>query len=223
MNPEAILFDLDGVLADVSASYRMSIIETAKSFGVSITVDDISAIKARGNANNDWQVTQRLLLDHGLALSLAEVIGRFESLYQGTETEPGLRATETLLVERPWLELLGRRYSLAVVTGRPRRDAERFLHDNGIRDLFAALVCMEDAELKPSPMPVRLALGHLGVTRAWMLGDTPDDLVAARAAGVVPVGVAPPGERLESAKTTLIEAGAACVLEKTEQLMEKLK
>ena len=223
LNPEAILFDLDGVLADVSASYRMSIIETAKSFGVSITVDDISAIKARGNANNDWQVTQRLLLDHGLALSLAEVIGRFESLYQGTETEPGLRATETLLVERPWLELLGRRYSLAVVTGRPRRDAERFLHDNGIRDLFAALVCMEDAELKPSPMPVRLALGHLGVTRAWMLGDTPDDLVAARAAGVVPVGVAPPGELLESAKTTLIEAGAACVLEKTEQLMEKLK
>jgi len=223
LNPEAILFDLDGVLADVSASYRMSIIETAKSFGVSITVDDISAMKARGNANNDWQVTQRLLLDHGLALSLAEVIGRFESLYQGTETEPGLRATETLLVERPWLELLGRRYSLAVVTGRPRRDAERFLHDNGIRDLFAALVCMEDAELKPSPMPVRLALRHLGVTRAWMLGDTPDDLVAARAAGVVPVGVAPPGELLESAKTTLIEAGAACVLEKTEQLMEKLK
>jgi histidinol-phosphate aminotransferase len=223
LNPEAILFDLDGVLADVSASYRMSIIETAKSFGVSITVDDISAIKAHGNANNDWQVTQRLLLDHGLAVSLAEVIGRFESLYQGTETEPGLRATETLLVERPWLESLGRRYSLAVVTGRPRRDAERFLHDNGIRDLFEALVCMEDAELKPSPMPVRLALERLGVTRAWMLGDTPDDLVAARAAGVMPVGVAPPGELLESAKTTLIEAGAACVLEKTEQLMEKLK
>jgi len=223
LNPEAILFDLDGVLADVSASYRMSIIETAKSFGVSITVDDISTIKAHGNANNDWQVTQRLLLDHGLAVSLAEVIGRFESLYQGTETEPGLRATETLLVERPWLESLGRRYSLAVVTGRPRRDAERFLHDNGIRDLFAALVCMEDAELKPSPMPVRLALERLGVTRAWMLGDTPDDLVAARAAGVMPVGVAPPGELLESATITLIEAGAACVLEKTGQLMEKLK
>ena len=223
LNPEAILFDLDGVLADVSASYRMSIIETAKSFGVSITVDDISAMKAHGNANNDWQVTQRLLLDHGLAVSLAEVIGRFESLYQGTETEPGLRATETLLVERPWLESLGRRYSLAVVTGRPRRDAERFLHDNGIRDLFEALVCMEDAELKPSPMPVRLALERLGVTRAWMLGDTPDDLVAARAAGVMPVGVAPPGELLESATITLIEAGAACVLEKTEQLMEKLK
>ena len=163
------------------------------------------------------------MLDHGLALSLAEVIDRFESLYQGTKTEPGLRATEALLVERPWLELLGRRYSLAVVTGRPRHDAERFLYDNGIQDLFAALVCMEDAELKPSPMPVRLALEHLGVTRAWMLGDTPDDLVAARAAGVVPVGVAPPGEPLESAKTTLIEAGAACVLEKTEQLMEKLK
>ena len=223
LDPEAILFDLDGVLADVSASYRMSIIETAQSFGLSITLNDISAAKARGNANNDWQVTHRLLLDHGLEPSLAEVIDRFESLYQGTETTPGLRTNETLLVKRSWLESLGRRYSLAVVTGRPRHDADRFLHDNGIRDLFAALVCMEDAELKPNPMPVRLALRGLGVTRAWMLGDTPDDLIASRAAGVLPVGVAPPGELLQSAKTTLTEAGAACVLEKTEQLMEKLK
>ena len=148
---------------------------------------------------------------------------RFEAAHEGHEATPGLGTKGTLLVKRSWLESLGRRYSLAVVTGRPRHDAERFVHDNGIRDLFAALVCMEDAELKPNPMPVRLALRGLGVTRAWMLGDTPDDLVAARAAGVVPVGVAPPGELLESAKTTLIEAGAACVLEKTEQLMEKLK
>ena len=35
--PEALLFDLDGVLADVSTSYRTAIIQTAASYGVSIT------------------------------------------------------------------------------------------------------------------------------------------------------------------------------------------
>ncbi len=42
---------------------------------------------------------------------------------------------------------------------------------------------MEDATPKPDPAPVRLALERLGVATAWMLGDTPDDLAAARGAG----------------------------------------
>src|SRR5690554_7295927 len=50
-----------GVLVDVSASYRSAIIETARHFGVEISVEDIAAIKARGNANNDWVVTHELL------------------------------------------------------------------------------------------------------------------------------------------------------------------
>ena len=223
LDPQAILFDLDGVLADVSRSYRMSIIETAKSFGVEVTLDDISAIKAQGNANNDWDVTQRMLASRGVELSLAEVTERFESIYQGTEDVPGLRSTETLMVERSWLESLRERYPLAIVTGRPREDAVRFLREKEILDLFETLVCMEDAELKPNPAPVRLALSRLGLERAWMLGDTPDDLVAARGAGVVPVGVVPPGESPENVTKTLSNAGAACVLERTEQLMERLK
>ncbi len=223
LDPEAILFDLDGVLADVSASYRMSIIETAKSYGIEITLDDISVIKARGNANNDWDVTQRLLAERGVEQSLANVTERFETIYQGTEAQPGLRSTETLMVDHAWLEALAGRYPLAIVTGRPRADAERFLGEQGILSFFKTCVCMEDAELKPNPAPVQLALKRLGLKRAWVLGDTPDDLVAARGAGVVPVGVVPPGERAEDVRQTLAGAGAACVLEKTEDLMERLK
>jgi HAD superfamily phosphatase len=55
-----------------------------------------------------------------------------------------------------------------------------------------------------------------------MLGDTPDDLHAARAAGVVPVGVVAPGEDAAGAADTLRTAGAALVLERTEQIMEVL-
>ena len=60
----------------------------------------------------------------------------------------------------------------------------------------------------------------MGVTRAWMLGDTPDDLAAARAAGVVPIGVIAPGDDPVRARERL--RPAARILEKTIDLEEML-
>ncbi|MCB9741650.1 MAG: TIGR01548 family HAD-type hydrolase [Alphaproteobacteria bacterium] len=215
--PQALLFDMDGVLADVSRSYRAAIQATAAHFGVTVTAADISAAKAEGDANNDWVLTRRLLARAGVEVELAEVTEAFEALYQGTPEAPGLRAQETLLVPRAWLEGLG--LPLAIVTGRPRSDAERFLVEQGIAELFPVVVCMEDAPLKPDPAPVRLALAQLGVEAAWMIGDTPDDLRAARAAGVVPLGVCAPGE---ADPAPLLAAGAARVLSPLTALQELL-
>ena len=80
------------------------------------------------------------------------------------------------------------------MTGRPRRDAERFLREQEVRGLFSVVICREDAPLKPNPQPVRIALERLEARTAWLLGDTPDDVRAAVGAGVVPVGVVPPFE-----------------------------
>ena len=191
--PEAILFDMDGVLADVRRSYREAIVRTCASFGVEAGRDLIEAVKAAGQANDDWAVTHGVLAEAGVEASLAEVTARFEEVYQGTEDEPGLRRHETLIPSRELLEELARSFKLGVVTGRPRADAERFLREQGVRGFFSAVVCREDAPLKPDPAPVRVALDHLEARTAWMLGDTPDDVRAAVGAGVVPVGVAGPG------------------------------
>lgn len=221
--PEALLFDLDGVLADVSRSYRAAIVATARSWGVEVSREEIAAVKAAGNANNDWVVTRRLLAARGVEVALDEVAERFEGLYQGGDGRPGLRATETLVMPRSALEGLAGSRALAVVTGRPRADAERFLAEHGVRDLFPVVVTMEDAPSKPDPAPVRLALERLGAATAWMLGDTPDDLVAARGAGVVPIGVVAPGDDPVRARQTLLRAGAARVLDRTLDLVEVLR
>lgn len=42
-------------------SYRTAIIETAGHFGVTITGEDVSAAKAKGDANNDWKLTLTLI------------------------------------------------------------------------------------------------------------------------------------------------------------------
>ena len=211
MRPQALLFDMDGVLADVSGSYRQAILDTCAAFGVILHPADISAAKAAGSANNDWELTRRLLASRGIEVSLERVTHHFEVLYQGE-----LHARETLIGSRDLLERLRQRMRLAVVTGRPRADAMRFLKRVGIDDLFEVVVCMEDAPLKPDPAPVRLALDALGVASAWMVGDTSDDIRAARAAGVVPVGIVPPGDG--GAFEALSRAGAAWVLKSLEEL-----
>lgn len=206
--PQALLLDLDGVLADVSGSFRVCIVETAATYGVAITREEIAACKAEGDANNDWIVTWRLLQRRGIACALDEVIERFQAIYQGTDEAPGLRRVERPIGDRGALERLARRLPIAIVTGRPRRDAMRFLGDFGMLPFVRGLVCMEDAPRKPDPAPVRLAMRQLGVERAWMVGDTPDDVLAARRAGVVPFGVEAPGD---ASRDVLLAAGAARV------------
>jgi histidinol-phosphate aminotransferase len=207
--PEAILFDMDGVLVDVSQSYRAAIQGTAAEFGVAVTSEQIRAMKAKGDANNDWIVTMRLLREAGVEVPLDQVTACFEALYQGTAERPGLKTTERLLPPRALLERLAARLPLAVVTGRPRRDAVEALERHDLLAFFPVVVCMEDGPAKPNPAPVTLALRRLGLGRAWLVGDTPDDLRAARAAGVVPIGIRAPGD---TDPTALLTAGAARVL-----------
>lgn len=226
--PEAILFDLDGVLADVSRSYRQAIVHTCAQYGVKVSAEAITAAKAAGDANNDWILTHRLLASAGVHASLDEVTARFEAIYQGSDERPGLRATETLLCETSLLKRLALRFPLAIVTGRPRADAMRFLAEKGILPLFRTLVCMEDAERKPSPAPALKALGRLGVRSAWMIGDTVDDVRCARGAGVIPIGIVQPGEAGDphtraTAASTLLAAGAARVLDRLEDLENLLR
>ncbi len=214
--PDALIFDLDGVIADVRASYRTAIVDTAKHFGLEVQDADVHAIKAEGDANNDWVVTHRLLKRAGITVDFQDVKDTFEAMYQGDGETTGLWTKETMLVTKQWLLALkrSRDWQFGVVTGRPRRDLERFLKQHDLTDVFETTVCMEDAKLKPDPAPVLLALKQMGATYAWMFGDTPDDMRAARGAGVIPVGVTAPGE---SSTDSLLGAGAGFVLNRLDQ------
>jgi len=216
--PEALLFDMDGVLADVSNSYRRAIIETAAIWDVELTPEDVARAKAGGGATNDWELTRKLLLEREVEVDLEEVTDRFEALYQGTDETPGLRRCESLRFDRETLERLSTKYLLAVVTGRPRSDARRFLEEQDIANLISTTVCMEDGPSKPDPAPVRLALAKLGAKTAWMVGDTPDDMRAARGASVLPLGLVAVGDDQLLMQSVLEAAGAARVIEEPNDL-----
>ena len=212
--PKVLLFDMDGVLAEVSQSYRAAIKETAASFGVTVTDADINECKSKGDANNDWVLTHRLILekDPKNKTGYDAVVEKFQELYLG-----GLRDKESLIPEKALLEKITSQIPSAIVTGRPRKEAEYFLNLHGLSSCFQTIVCMEDTPRpKPDPGPVLKALKNLGaspsLTDVYMLGDTVDDIRAARAAGVTGVGVQLPNGTDKSARELISLAGADMVM-----------
>jgi histidinol-phosphate aminotransferase len=65
---------------------------------------------------------------------------------------------------------------------------------------------------------VRSALARLGVERAWLISDAPDDLRAAKDAGVLPLGFLAPSAPAAETVAALHQAGGARVFRRLEEL-----
>lgn len=226
------LLDVDGVLAEVSKSYRAAIISTCHKYGAtSITDEVVGDWKAKGGANNDWKLSLDLINSDPngqKGLTLDQVTETFEGFYQGIDGTPGLCELESLIPSRATLEELRKRSKvLALVTGRPKKDCEKFMKAHSLESLIDTYVCMEDGPAKPDPFPVLEACNKLGIEPSpsvILVGDTPDDIRAANAAGCKGVGVATPeaveelakqGKAYESTQLCIAmkECGAELILE----------
>jgi len=228
---KTLLLDMDGVLAEVSKSYRASIVATCHMYGATqVDYDVIGDWKARGGCNNDWKLSLDLINEDPngqKGLTLDQVTATFEGFYQGKDGKPGLCDLESLIPTKETMEKLRERADkLGIVTGRPRADCVKFLKLHKLDHMVDACVCMEDGPAKPDPFPVQEACRLLGVepSRSVVLvGDTPDDIRAAVAAGCSGVGVPTPeaaeeqvkrGMTFDSTKlcTAMKECGADCIL-----------
>ncbi|MFT5783020.1 MAG: HAD superfamily hydrolase (TIGR01548 family) [Candidatus Krumholzibacteriia bacterium] len=203
-------------MANVNGSYRQAILETTRFFGAEVTLAEISAAKRQPGSNNDWELTRALLAAREIQVSLAAVTARFQDLYNQ------FSHTEKLIPSLDLLRRLAAYLPLAIVTGRPRLEAEQFLSRTGCGEFFTTMICLEDAPEKPDPAPIELALQKLDVESAWMFGDTINDILAARRARVLPLGVVPPGESPGDNSTCLIAAGAGRVFTDLSALQEVL-
>ncbi len=111
---------------------------------------------------------------------------------------------------------------IAIATHRSGRGAVQILEGFGLRGFFDAIVALEHIErAKPDPDPVlkALALIHVEPKAAAMVGDTPDDVQAGRAAGALAIGVVTGAH----ARDVLYAAGADAVLNSLDELADLVR
>jgi pyrophosphatase PpaX len=178
----AVLFDWDGTLLNSAEAGLRCYQRLFGSYGIAYDRDRFEATYSPdwyrtyemvGLARDQWPAADRAWLDLYSSESCALI--------------EGARETLTLFDEES--------IPIALVTSGSRERVERELECHGLAGRFRAVVCSEDVlRKKPHPEALQLGLRRLGVapSDAAYVGDSPEDIAMARAAGVFAVGVAGP-------------------------------
>ena len=197
----AFVFDLDGTLVDSGAD-----IAAAANHGrAAVGRPPLPAEVLIGFVGDGIEMLVRRALAHDgeppddatLATALAAMRDHYaRHCTDATRLYPGV------------LEVLHhfRRLPLHVATNKPRAFTERILHALAVDGAFRRVVAADDVtRKKPDPEPLVRCLEGLDVSpdEVAVVGDSPNDVLAARALGAISVGAAyglTPRERLLAAR-----------------------
>ena len=214
-----LIFDIDGVLVDVSKSYRVAIKQTVEHFtGKEITLEEIQALKNRGGYSNDWDASEELIKERGENIEKQKIISKFQQYYGK------LMDNEPLLIDKNLLKNLSQKYVLAVFTGRNKKEADYVLRVNGIKKYFSKTIAMEDvSRRKPDPEGLLKIANGRKTKDMYYFGDMIDDIQAAKAADIIPIGVLPPQDKSKNMKELLARNGAQSIIDNINQIEEVLE
>jgi HAD superfamily phosphatase len=249
--PQAVvLFDIDGVIRDVSGSYRRAIVETVHHYaGQRPEPAAIDVLKGEGCWNNDWDASLELLrrAGHTPLPAFEALVAVFEGFYFGGDPEGdpalwrGFIGDEPLLVQPPFFAALNAaNLAFGFVSGAEPPSC-RYVLETRLGLTTPPLIAMGDAPDKPDPtgllrLAAPLAGGHLGpdAPPVAYLGDTVADVLTVQRARTqcpgqrfLSLAVAPPHlhghpEARATYEARLREAGADRVIPTTASLREEL-
>ena len=222
---DMLVFDLDGVIFDVSNSYRLAIKETFKYFAnKEISDNEIQSAKELGGLNCDWDLTKYLLESHGVNICLGDIIKVFQNIFFNSEASgsKGIIDNEKLALDPQIFEKLSDKYDFSVFTGRPKVEAIYSLEKFGILKYFCKIISQDDIEKemrKPHPEGLNRIKKETIYNDICYFGDTIDDIYAAVASNTTVFGVAK--QNTKTAKI-LLDAGAQNIINDISKLEEFL-
>lgn len=213
INP-ILIFDIDGVLVDVSKSYRVAIKKTVEYFtGKEVSLEEVQALKNEGGYNNDWDASEEMINRKGKRIDKRKIMGKFREFYWQ------LIDNEKWLLKKDILEMLSRKYILALFTGRTKEEAEYVLRKNKLSPYFQKIIAMEDvSKKKPNPEGILKIINGYKLKDAYYFGDMIDDMQSAASANVNGIGVLPPQDKSKKMKELLIKNGAVKVIDDINKL-----
>lgn len=181
---KALIFDMDGTVADTDPVHLRAFQDYLAPYG--ITVDE-EVYRTRISGRTNAQIFRSFFPDR--SPDDHERLGDDkEALFRRMAVDLGPLGGLMGLLD--WAR--ERDLALALVTNGPRLNVEHTLRALGIAERFPATIAGEDVERgKPDPLPYRTALDRLGVgpDEAIAFEDSPSGLKAAKAAGLVTVGI----------------------------------
>ena len=192
--PELVLFDLDGTLIDSVPDLSAAVDFMLRQLGREAAgVEQVSRwvgngadkLVRRALAEGDEWLAQRLDDIEVAAARRHFDAAYLEHLHHATGVYDGV---ETLLQALK----IGLVRHVALVTNKPRLFTEPLLASLGWSEVFDCVVCGDDLdEKKPSPKPLLHVCETLRVdpAQALMIGDSRNDVMAARMAGMPVIAV----------------------------------
>jgi len=197
----ALLFDLDGTLAETDSLHLPTWVDTLRPYGIEM---DEEFYRERISGRSTPKIVEDLLpylsTEEGRMLADAKEASFRERAVE-LEPLPGLLAFMR--------EAKSRGLSLALVTNAPAQNVESILLALELEVFFDEVVLSDDVgPVKPDPAPYRAALERLGIApeEAVAFEDSTSGLASSVAAGIPTVGIASTQE-----PETLEEAGAFMV------------
>jgi HAD superfamily hydrolase (TIGR01509 family) len=188
----AVLFDWDGTLIDSYHADSQAYLAMFRQLGLTWGLKDLEI-----HYSPDWYVVYRAAGIPKKHWDRADHLWRLHYAKHSSLLIPGARRV---------LRMLARHYALGLVTSGDRNRVCKQLRKFGLTRTFRARVCGGDTqEKKPHPEPLLLALRKMKLTpdQCIYVGDTPEDLQMARAAGmraIAVLGPFPTEKRLRAAK-----------------------
>jgi HAD superfamily hydrolase (TIGR01548 family) len=225
IQPQILIFDVDGVLVDVRGTYWRSALETVRYLtGKRVTYAELHRWKSQPGYNDDWAMVAAWVSSLGKPINYNEARAAFEKFYWGSEGRPGNVRNEKILVTPKQIEKWAGRFELNLFTGRTRQEFSFTFERWPATKYFRTIITMDEAKRKPHPEGLQKILGQREPTSALYLGDNIDDALAARDAGVPFMAIIAPGEhRYRERSVRFRELGALALLPRITELFRRLE
>lgn len=194
-NKTVLLFDLDGTLLDSAPDLAKAVNHML----VTLNLKEFSQEVIRGWVGNGARTLVERALKHSIkhnvlnkTFSEAEISSALATFLKYYERN---LCSESLLykgVKETLIALKGKGYRLAIITNKPAEFITPIIAGYDLTGLFELLVGGNSlTERKPHPLPLLHACKVLDVTvdQCIMIGDSKNDIIAARAANMQSIGL----------------------------------
>lgn len=178
---QAVILDVDGTLVLSNDAHAQSWVDAFAEFGYKVAFEQVRPLIGMGGDQVIPRMVPGLSNEEGDGKKVSERRKELIINKYGPKLEPTPGARE--LVERLHQE----GYKLIIASSATSQELDVLLKAAKVDDLLNEATTSSDAEAsKPEPDIIEAALDKLGIqpNEALMLGDTPFDIQAARAAGV---------------------------------------